>query len=88
MTPQQLVIRRQEIRDAMRDLDVELTAIEGALAMYGARRQGRPRKPDPYTPDEAREAHRLYGRGDRRPWVVKGHQQYMRTSRRLTRARA
>ena len=87
MTPQQLVQRRETLLEQQRDIEVELTAIEGALAMHGARRPGRPRRNQVYTHEEAIEAHNLRRKGSTLPWVIEADRQYHRTVQRARRAR-
>ena len=87
MTPQQLVRRREEIREEMRALDDELVTIEGALAMHGAARPGRARLKAAYDDETALRAHRLYRAGMRAPWVVDANKQYERDRRREWRRR-
>lgn len=53
-----------------------------------SRQVGRPRIPvsQPYTDEEAREAHRLYARGDRSTWAVEGQRVYSRRRKQAQRA--
>lgn len=51
------------------------------------RKLGRPIVPLTLSPDERREAHRLYKQGDRTEWVVLGQREYQRANTRSLRAR-
>lgn len=52
------------------------------------RQIGRPRIPtqQPYTEEEAREAHRLHAKGDRSTWAVEGQRVYARRRKQAQRA--
>lgn len=82
MTPSQLVQRRQDVQQKIRELEDELTAIEGALAMHGARRPGRPRTRRQYTAEEALRGWNLKRAGDTSPEVLAAAAQYARDAKR------
>lgn len=88
MTPQQLVQRRETLRQTIREAEDELTAIEGALAIHGARRPGRPRKRREFTDEEALRGYRLKRAGDTTPDVLAAADQYIRDAKRRQRRRA
>lgn len=87
MTPQQLVQRREKLRQVIREAEDELTAVEGALAIHGTRRPGRPRARREYTEEEALRGYRLKRAGDRSPEVLAAANQYIRDAKRRQRRR-
>lgn len=87
MTPSQLVQRRQELHNLIHEIDAEILAIEGALAVHDTRRRGRPRKRDLYTRAEARDAYNRYRAGEKTPYTTEGYRQYNRVEKRRARQR-
>ena len=87
MTPSQLVQRREKLRQQIREAEDELTAIEGALAIHGARRPGRPRIRRQYTDEEALRGYRLKRADDKSPEVLAAADQYIRDAKRRQRRR-
>lgn len=86
MDADELEKRHRELQALKKRVEVEIVAIQDALRMHGRwGRAGRPRKAPTHTDAEALDAHNRYMRGETEdPWVVEGHRQYQRDSRRRT----
>jgi hypothetical protein len=87
-TPAELAQRRDRLKALAREVDDELTAIEGALGMHGAARSGRPRLPNLLTEDEMLDCRRRWRAGERSAYVTEGKRQYERTQQRKSRREA
>ena len=69
-------------------VDAELVSVERGLRVSGLMRYpGRPAIAPTHTVTEAREAHRLFSRGERTAWVIDGERQYQREAKQRRRGR-
>jgi hypothetical protein len=89
LDPAQLRARYVELEELRTRIDFELIVVENALRAANAwTRPGRPRKPPTHTPEEAKEAHRLWMAGQRSAWIDAGYRQYERENKRTRRQAA